>query len=282
VVHVLPNFLIDNKSFHLKKIDTLFCLQYKTSTENSTKFIRTTMHSMILLLSGEKIVSLNEQKINLNANEIALLTQNNYFMSERIINVYPYKVIVIYFDDDFILEFIKRFEINLKNVEHKEAVKIDAHDTLIQTNINLFQNYLDKEMPSSLLKLKIEELLLTLLYHDKRKMLSFFKAIVSTSKDRLDFILKSNLDLIFTIEDMCAITRVSASGLRKYIKTKYQCTPKVWLDTQRLQKATIMLQNTDKSIKEISTECGYTTLSWFISQFKKYYNCTPKEFRHKS
>ncbi len=227
MTHILPNFLIDNKSFHLEKIDTLFCLQYEIATENSTKFIRTTMHSMILLLSGEKIITLNEQKINLNANEIALLTQNNYFMSERIIDVPPYKVIVIYFDDD-----------------------------LMQTNINLFQNYLDKEMPNSILKLKIEELLLTILHLDKIKMLSFLKAIVSTSKDRIDFILQSNIDLIFTIEGMCTITRVSASKLREYIRTKHQCTPKVWLDTQRLQKATMMLQNTDKSIDEKILDLG--------------------------
>lgn len=41
----------------------------------------------------------------------------------------------------------------------------------------------------------------------------------------------------------------------------------------------LLLKNSDKNISEIATECGYSTVSWFISQFKKEYSLTPKEFR---
>jgi AraC-like DNA-binding protein len=280
MTHVLPNFLIDNKSFNLTKIDELFCLRYETSTQNSTKFIRITMHSMILLLSGKKVISLDNQKMDLYPNDIALLVQNNYFMSERLFEKPPYKVIVIYFDDAFTLDFVKRYEINLKNSDVSEAIMIKNSDKLLQNNINMFENYLDEKIPNKLLKLKIEEIFLSLLHTNKKMMRSFFKAIVSTSKDRIEYILESNIDLVESVEDMATITRLSPASLREYIKTKHNCTPKSWLDTKRLNKAKMMIQNTDKSIKEISTECGYSTQSWFIAQFKKYYDCTPKEFRH--
>jgi AraC-like DNA-binding protein len=80
---------------------------------------------------------------------------------------------------------------------------------------------------------------------------------------------------------MCSITRLSENQLRRYIKKEYALTPKVWIDTKRFEKAILMLKNTNKTITDISTECGYSTVSWFISQFKKHYNQTPKEFRHK-
>ena len=281
MTHVLPNFLIDNKDFHLTKIDELFCLRYETSTENSTKFIRTTMHSMILLLSGKKVISLDSQKMNLYPNDIALLVQNNYFMSERLFEKPPYKVVVIYFDDAFTLDFIQRYDIELKSSPAEGAIYIQNRDKLLQNNITMFENYLDDKMPNKLLKLKIEEIFLSLFHTNKEMMLSFFKSIISTSKDRIEYILQSNIDLIENVEDMSTITRLSPSALREYIKTKHNCTPKSWLDTKRLHKAQMMLQKTDKSIKEISTECGYATQSWFIAQFKKYYECTPKEFRHK-
>ncbi len=281
MTHVLPNALINDKSFHLTQIEELFCLRYQTATQKSTKFIRTTMHSIILLQSGEKIISFDDKKFSLKAGDIALLTQNNYYMSERVVDVAPYKVVVLYLDDAFIIDFVKRFELNLKDAISHEAIMIKKHDLLFDDNIALLEAYIDKGLPSSLLKLKIEELLLFLLHSHKERTLSFLRAIVATSKDRIDYILKSNIDLLFTVEDMCSMTRLSNAQLRDYIKTKHHSTPKSWLDTQRLQKAEMMLQNTDKSIKEISTECGYATQSWFIAQFKKYYNCTPKEFRHK-
>lgn len=82
-------------------------------------------------------------------------------------------------------------------------------------------------------------------------------------------------------EPPCTLTRLTENKIRRYIKNEYNLTPKVWLDTKRLEKAVLMLKNTDNSISDIATECGYTTASWFISQFKKHYNHTPKEFRHK-
>jgi len=47
-------------------------------------------------------------------------------------------------------------------------------------------------------------------------------------------------------------------------------------------KASLLLKNTDKTITQISSECGYSTSSWFISEFKKKFSLTPKDFRYKS
>ena len=112
-------------------------------------------------------------------------------------------------------------------------------------------------------------------------MYSFFNSILLTSKDRIKYILESNIDLIQTLDDMCSITRLSENKIRRYIKKEFNQTPKIWLDTKRLEKAVLLLNNTNKSISDISTTCGYSTVSWFISQFKKYHNQTPKEFRYK-
>jgi AraC-like DNA-binding protein len=110
---------------------------------------------------------------------------------------------------------------------------------------------------------------------------SFFNSVLSTSQDRIKFILESNIDLIQNLDDMCNITRLSESKIRAYIKKEFNQTPKIWLDTKRLEKAILLLKNTNDSITDISTSCGYSTVSWFISQFKKYHNQTPKEFRYK-
>lgn len=47
----------------------------------------------------------------------------------------------------------------------------------------------------------------------------------------------------------------------------------------RVQKAKVLLRNTDKSIKEIACETGFCNHSYFTAVFKKIINKTPTEYR---
>jgi AraC family transcriptional regulator, exoenzyme S synthesis regulatory protein ExsA len=203
-------------------------------------------------------------------------------MSERLTADSTYKSLLIYFDDQFIFDLIQKYNMIIDTKEEKNIISVNyKSDALFTCNVENFQQYLEQNFDTMLLKLKIEELFLQAIRLQKSSMHAFINAILSTSHDRIKFILESNIDLIQTLEDMCALTRLTQSKIRRYIKNEYNVTPKIWLDTKRLEKAELMLKNTDKSISDIATECGYATVSWFISQFKKHYKRTPKEFRHK-
>ncbi|WP_446919660.1 helix-turn-helix transcriptional regulator, partial [Klebsiella pneumoniae] len=47
----------------------------------------------------------------------------------------------------------------------------------------------------------------------------------------------------------------------------------------KLEKARSLLVSTSLSINEISQMCGYPSLQYFYSVFKKEYDVTPKEYR---
>lgn len=283
MTYIVPNGFIENNNKNLIKIDNLFCLNYITKQNCDLISVRTTMHCMIILLDGSKIIHFEDTDIDVSSNEICFLTQNNYFMSERITKDLKYKSLIIYFDDTFIFELIEKYNLIINPINKNNIVKLDySQDMLLKSNISLFQKYMDQKLDNNFLKLKIEEIILHSLRMNKNLFSSFIYSITSTSQDRIKFILESNIDLIQTLDDMCSITRLTQNQLRRYIKKVYNLTPKVWIDTKRLEKSTLILKNTNKSITEISSECGYSTVSWFISQFKKQYNLTPKEFRHKS
>ena len=71
------------------------------------------------------------------------------------------------------------------------------------------------------------------------------------------------------------------SKIRKYFKDEFNTTPKLWINEKRLEKATLLLKTTDETISQIATSCGYSSVSWFILEFKKRYNLTPKDYRYK-
>ena len=51
------------------------------------------------------------------------------------------------------------------------------------------------------------------------------------------------------------------------------------IHAEKLEKARSLLISTTLSINEISQMCGYPSLQYFYSVFKKAYDTTPKEYR---
>jgi two-component system response regulator YesN len=55
-----------------------------------------------------------------------------------------------------------------------------------------------------------------------------------------------------------------------------------YLTRRRMETAEGLLKNTSLKIQEIANSTGYSNPRYFASSFRKYYNCTPTEYREKS
>ena len=53
------------------------------------------------------------------------------------------------------------------------------------------------------------------------------------------------------------------------------------LGYMRANKSEWYLMNTDMTIMEISEECGFSDVKYYYSAFKKWYKCTPRQFRER-
>ena len=282
MTYIVPNHFIQNNYKNLVKIDELLCLNYISKSQNDFVDARNTMHSMNILLEGSKLIHTADEDITISSDEICFLTQNNYYMSERMTRNSKYKSMIIYFDDKFIFEFVKKYNITLQTQDSKTLISVNyKYDETFTNSVLAFVEYLEKKFDTNLLKLKIEEILLHTLRVETKAFSTFINAVLNRSSDRVLYLLESNVDIMQNLNDMCALSRLTPNQLRRYVKKNCDTTPKLWLDTKRLEKATLMLTNTDQSITEIASECGYANVSWFISQFKKQYKQTPKEFRYK-
>ena len=65
----------------------------------------------------------------------------------------------------------------------------------------------------------------------------------------------------------------------KFFKKYMNLTVNEYLNNYRLRRAYKLIKNTDLSITEIAFLSGYNNSRYFIVQFKKMYNITPKELR---
>ncbi len=103
---------------------------------------------------------------------------------------------------------------------------------------------------------------------------------LSVLKDMLFFIQKNYVSKI-TLEDIAKSGNVSKSTCLVIFKKYLQDTPSNYLIGYRLKKAIELLKKTGMSISEIAFETGFQGASYFSETFKKFYSCTPSEYRTK-
>ena len=124
------------------------------------------------------------------------------------------------------------------------------------------------------------------------KMILMLKRYLAKSstvimRNDIDSILRPSLDYInehFT-EDIPLSTLASLAGITpgyycKIFKDYYHIRPLEYVRQLRIQYAkTLLVVQRDLSVSDIGEKIGYQNPSYFIKQFKKFENITPKEFR---
>ena len=280
---VIPNDFLDREPQNVINADDIFTVSYISKENNDNIVVRNVMHMMIMLVEGTKHLQYKDTKKVLNAGDIFFLTQGNYFMREVLGKHGKYESIMVCFDDTFVLDFIAKYKIDLGISSQSSVVSFTSKGAL-KGLMNSYLQYIHSsfEHKGEIVKLKTEEIFLHLLDENKMEFFTYLKEVATSSKERLRYILEANLDLLDSVDDMCRLTRLSKSELRAKMKSLFSMQPKEWLDSKRLEKATLMLKNADDTIGSIATTCGYSTLSWFGVQFKKAYGVSPKTYREQN
>ncbi|WP_100407613.1 AraC family transcriptional regulator [Bacillus solitudinis] len=67
--------------------------------------------------------------------------------------------------------------------------------------------------------------------------------------------------------------------LSSLIKKKTGKTYKELIQSQRMKKAAVLLENSNLNINDIAIEVGYNNLGFFYKKFQSYYEMTPYEYR---
>ena len=81
-----------------------------------------------------------------------------------------------------------------------------------------------------------------------------------------------------TVGDIAAQLNFTEGYMSEYMR-KASVGFRGMLSYIRANASESLLLNTDKTILEISEECGFSDVKYYYSAFKRWYNCTPKQFR---
>lgn len=93
-----------------------------------------------------------------------------------------------------------------------------------------------------------------------------------------DFIYASLSEAI-TIDDMARVACLSPNHFLRSFKQVFRQTPHQYLTTLRLEKAKILLTQSDRSVTDICVEVGFDSLGSFSWLFRRRTGLSPEQFR---
>ena len=97
--------------------------------------------------------------------------------------------------------------------------------------------------------------------------------------DRARSIMRENMLENITPEEVAERINMSYSWFRKTFKEYTNVSPAHYITQLKLQKAKLMLLNSQMSIKEIAFCLKYEDAAYFSAIFKKYVGCSPSEYK---
>lgn len=91
--------------------------------------------------------------------------------------------------------------------------------------------------------------------------------------------INDNLEKKLTLETLSKKSNYTPDYLSKLFKKEIGATPTEFICKKRLEKACILLEESDFTIEEISNKTGFFDASYFVKTFKKKCAITPAQFR---
>ncbi len=105
------------------------------------------------------------------------------------------------------------------------------------------------------------------------------KKILQKTRLTNEYLLKHRHEKVF-IKDLAEAIGVNEAYISEFMR-KNSVGFRGMLGYIRANESEDYLLNTDKTITEISEECGFSDVKYYYSAFKKWYKCTPRQFRER-
>jgi AraC family transcriptional regulator, exoenzyme S synthesis regulatory protein ExsA len=138
----------------------------------------------------------------------------------------------------------------------------------------------DEDPPSALLKLKLKELLTSVLIGKSNPTLSAYLRFVAASGSPLIApIMESNFHHNLPLPAFAKMCHRSLSSFKRDFAKLFGVPPGKWLLSKRLERAASLLHNTDLRVTEIVFDCGFADSSHFSRAFKEKFGRSPSTYR---
>lgn len=102
---------------------------------------------------------------------------------------------------------------------------------------------------------------------------------ISSEMLKIIHYLNEHYNKSITLKELCERFFLSKASLCKKFKNYMDCSVMDYILELRLRNAQKLLQTTDRSLDEIATACGFSSVNYFRNTFKKVLGISPLKYR---
>jgi AraC family transcriptional regulator, exoenzyme S synthesis regulatory protein ExsA len=195
-------------------------------------------------------------------------------------------ILIIFIPDDLVRETVRDLAANLSPltmpVDPLEVFIPVTPDVTLSSFFKSMSAYVasDEKPPGPLLKLKLKELLTSVLLGRKNeKLAAYLRSLSRSEAPSIPAIMEANFCHNMQVEEFARMCHRSLSSFKREFQRHYGTTPGKWLLERRLDCSANLLRSTRMSVTEIAFECGFEEASHFSRAFKTRFGHSPSEHR---
>jgi AraC-like DNA-binding protein len=238
---------------------------------------------LVHITSGRKQLKTATGILELGAGDIVFVKKGAHFVRHDDTDLC---VFMYFLPDDFIRTAVREIAADLPVLPPPSdppeiAIRV-RDDTGVRAFLQAMAVFFDtSDAPSPLLlKLKVKELIASIVVSATNPMLSaYLRMVASSDAPSIPAIMEANCCHNLSLEEFAKLCNRSLSTFKRDFRKHYGTSPGRWLLDQRLECSARMLTSTSMNVTEIVFECGFEQPSHFSRAFKAKFGRTPSEYR---
>ena len=271
-----PKKILTLETEHSIKIESI-----QNSRAAADRFQNHMEYEFVFLLDGRGVLYMGGQEFALSANSLFFIPKN---IPHKLAAEGDCRGYLIHFSQDFFREFFldeKNILLNLFSIlvfSQKYRLDMTARSRELEETLQSYFLYQD-EFGESFQRTKAAEALILILdaWSSELKISQSNSKNIFIMNDILKYI-DSNLKTV-TITDLTNRFYMGENCLYKLFKNFVGQGPKAYITQKKLEKAYLLLNTTQKSIRTVYEEVGFNDYFSFDRAFKKFYGALPIQVR---
>ena len=272
-------------AFKKFEVDELLFVEYTCDPGGPMSEIWSHTSYFTYVVSGKMTLKTANQVYEIKAGESYFITKGGFIIPKFFDEVFC--DMIIFIPDDFIRAVINRHQIPLPKYNtttvNKAVIPLQLDRSLKHYYQSLFTYFQDSKPPSkALLRLKFEELIVTILTSGNNNELSEYLAKVHLAQHpSLQEIMENNYSRHLSMSEFARMSARSLSTFRRDFMKLYGISPGKWIKEKRLQLSRHLLEVSPNNIAEVAFESGFSSRTHFIRCFRERFHLSPHQFRQK-
>ena len=256
--------------------------QAASSSVNNKSIIHQNMVDIVI--AGKKTIIDVYNITSLEAGELMILSKGSSLISQALPKQGLFHNLVLYFTNEVFAEFWIKYTTG----NNESAKGISNQPFITYRQDEFINNYINSVLlllksPSKFSdkfkQIKLEELLLYLLYTDPGKLQSL--SVIAKNNEDMQFrkAAESHVTSPISVEELAFLCNTSVSTFKRKFFRIYGTSPQKWLTQQKMRIAANLLKHPHERPGSVYEKIGYENQSSFILAFKKQYGMTPSEYQ---